>query len=101
MSAPHSRACGIRRHDHGSECHSNCPTCGGQPVLVDHRSEEAQVISKALADQHKRMAEDIEEWAKGEEELGWPGDDVLKDPGNCDDLAAFLQDRGWTRVTGP
>ena len=26
---PHSRACGIRKHDHGSECHSNCPTCGG------------------------------------------------------------------------
>lgn len=26
---PHSRACGIRRHPHGPECHSNCPTCGG------------------------------------------------------------------------
>ena len=26
---PHSRACGIRKHDHGSECSSNCPTCGG------------------------------------------------------------------------
>ena len=27
---PHSRACGIRRHDHGPECSSNCPTCGGR-----------------------------------------------------------------------
>lgn len=27
---PHSRACGIRRHDHGPDCHSNCPTCGGR-----------------------------------------------------------------------
>lgn len=29
---PHSRACGWRRHDHGAECHSNCPTCGGRPA---------------------------------------------------------------------
>lgn len=27
---PHSRACGVRKHDHGPECHSNCPTCGGR-----------------------------------------------------------------------
>ena len=26
---PHSRACGIIPHDHGTGCHSNCPTCGG------------------------------------------------------------------------
>jgi len=26
---PHSRACGIRKHDHGPDCHSNCPSCGG------------------------------------------------------------------------
>lgn len=24
---PHSRACGIRRHDHGPDCDSSCPTC--------------------------------------------------------------------------
>ena len=29
MIAPHSRACGIRKHDHGVACHSNCPTCHG------------------------------------------------------------------------
>ena len=29
---PHSRACGIRKHEHGRECHSNCPTCGGSGV---------------------------------------------------------------------
>ncbi len=27
---PHSRACGITRHDHGPDCHSNCPTCHGR-----------------------------------------------------------------------
>jgi hypothetical protein len=25
---PHSRACGVRRHDHGPECSIDCPTCG-------------------------------------------------------------------------
>lgn len=28
---PHSRACGIRNHEHGPECHTNCPTCHGKP----------------------------------------------------------------------
>ena|SRR6478735_9709535 len=27
---PHSRACGWRKHDHGTDCHTNCPTCGGK-----------------------------------------------------------------------
>ena len=31
-TGPHSRACGIKRHDHGTECHSNCPTCRGSEV---------------------------------------------------------------------
>lgn len=26
---PHSRACGIRQHDHGTQCAVDCPTCGG------------------------------------------------------------------------
>ncbi len=26
---PHSRACGFLNHDHGSDCWSDCPTCGG------------------------------------------------------------------------
>jgi len=26
---PHSRACGPVSHQHGSSCHSNCPSCGG------------------------------------------------------------------------
>jgi hypothetical protein len=33
---PHSRACGIRPHDHGPECHGNCPTCHGS--LIDDGS---------------------------------------------------------------
>jgi len=28
---PHSRACGVEAHPHGSKCHSNCPTCAGVP----------------------------------------------------------------------
>lgn len=30
LEGPHSRACGISKHDHGSECASDCPTCGGK-----------------------------------------------------------------------
>lgn len=30
VNGPHSRACGIREHDHGSACHANCPSCGGR-----------------------------------------------------------------------
>jgi hypothetical protein len=26
---PHSRACGIKKHDHGTACHTNCHTCEG------------------------------------------------------------------------
>lgn len=29
---PHSRACGWRHHEHGTACHSNCPTCGGKAL---------------------------------------------------------------------
>jgi len=28
----HSRACGFRKHDHGRDCHPNCPTCHGLPL---------------------------------------------------------------------
>lgn len=38
MEGPHSRACGWRQHEHGPDCHSNCPTCGGiggGPVAAD------------------------------------------------------------------
>jgi hypothetical protein len=29
---PHSRACGLREHQHGVACNPNCPTCHGRPV---------------------------------------------------------------------
>lgn len=32
---PHSRACGIRAHEHGTACHTNCPTCGGKAAAVE------------------------------------------------------------------
>lgn len=28
---PHSRACGMHPHDHGTACSTNCPTCQGRP----------------------------------------------------------------------
>ena len=31
---PHSRACGWAKHEHGTECSTNCPTCGGKPIYV-------------------------------------------------------------------
>lgn len=31
---PHSRACGIRKHDHGRECSKDCPTCGGSALVA-------------------------------------------------------------------
>jgi len=30
LKKPHSRACGFRDHEHGLDCNSNCPTCGGK-----------------------------------------------------------------------
>lgn len=32
QAMPHSRACGIRPHDHGIFCHDNCPTCHGKEM---------------------------------------------------------------------
>ena len=29
---PHSRACGITNHPHGSLCSENCPSCHGKPL---------------------------------------------------------------------
>lgn len=30
VEGPHSRACGIRPHPHGTWCNANCPTCHGE-----------------------------------------------------------------------
>lgn len=29
---PHSKACGVTKHEHGLACSRNCPTCGGQDM---------------------------------------------------------------------
>lgn len=42
---PHSRACGVRRHEHGPDCHRNCPTCGGR----------GDAPPKALTDPHAQV----------------------------------------------
>lgn len=31
---PHSRACLSGKHDHGTNCHKNCPSCGGVEQLT-------------------------------------------------------------------
>lgn len=41
---PHSRACGISPHPHGSMCHSNCPTCGGKEGTLDTAAEGEAAI---------------------------------------------------------
>lgn len=30
QDGPHSRSCGIAKHDHGTSCRSDCPTCHGR-----------------------------------------------------------------------
>lgn len=39
---PHSRACGWQKHDHGTACHSNCPTCGGKDPRGNNESLEVR-----------------------------------------------------------
>jgi hypothetical protein len=36
---PHSRACGIHQHPHGTMCSNNCPTCGGKSEESSKRCE--------------------------------------------------------------
>lgn len=43
---PHSRACGIRPHDHGPDCHENCPTCHGGLLGVVHPSDGVENSSE-------------------------------------------------------
>lgn len=52
--SPHSRACGALRHEHGSYCHSNCPTCHGvalesQPPTTPDRADLRERIVKAVS----------------------------------------------------
>lgn len=40
IEAPHSRACGYVKHDHGPDCHTNCPTCHGKVMTeIPHTSD--------------------------------------------------------------
>lgn len=43
---PHSRACGVSKHEHGADCHPNCPTCKGRPTDLT----EAQANTVAAMD---------------------------------------------------
>lgn len=59
---PHSRACGITPHEHGTWCHSNCPTCHGGNPDVPQTSEatraaklEVKAASTNLAHHPKGM----------------------------------------------
>ncbi len=55
---PHSRACGWRKHDHGSACHSNCPTCrdivrSAAPPLTLHEQQEVLVLLRYWSEHHR------------------------------------------------
>lgn len=38
--APHSRACGLVNHRHGSACSPDCPTCQGREIGDDYRGAD-------------------------------------------------------------
>lgn len=46
---PHSRACGPTNHEHGTGCHSNCPTCGGQPWMPWLANLQDEVVTTGPA----------------------------------------------------
>lgn len=52
---PHSRACGIRKHDHGDACHSNCPTCHGESPQGE--PSDAQVLAALNAEDNMRAVQ--------------------------------------------
>lgn len=47
MRRPHSRACGILPHDHGTRCSHDCPTCGSgptePPTVATYRIKDSDV----------------------------------------------------------
>jgi hypothetical protein len=34
QEAPHSRACGPKKHKHGRDCSENCPSCHGKETIT-------------------------------------------------------------------
>lgn len=60
---PHSRACGIRPHPHGSECHSNCPTCGGSVFVEDEQPERTRRVAiSVLTTTGHSLTSDAADW---------------------------------------
>lgn len=54
---PHSRACGISKHDHGPRCHRNCPTCHGAAIPETPREfAEPGELATAVIDKWVRTA---------------------------------------------
>lgn len=43
---PHCRACRFVKHDHGRDCHANCPTCHGESAF----SPTARVVGPSRSD---------------------------------------------------
>ena len=46
---PHSRACGIRNHEHGPDCHPNCPTCHGKPIAAAPKRHYLSLTDEEIA----------------------------------------------------
>ncbi len=54
---PHSRACGIRLHDHGKACHPNCQTCQGREnwrTVAPSNLSIAKVLDPPASTQDRR-----------------------------------------------
>lgn len=90
MATPHSRACGIRKHDHGTDCNSNCPTCGGRPFKTDDdlrnfRTIHIDIPIQAPTSEAEAFEEAVAEAVHGfEVRTGW--DPMMSSHGGtCDD----------------
>lgn len=58
---PHSRACGIKRHEHGRECNDNCPTCHGKTPQGEPSDAQVHAALSVYLDTDRAWA-DWETW---------------------------------------
>lgn len=56
---PHSRACKISTHEHGLECHSNCPSCEGTNLILHSNDKPAKPSHKPGAEQTMNIIKDM------------------------------------------
>jgi len=52
---PHSRACGVTTHPHGSACSDNCPTCHGKPNLDDYEHITKERYDELIEERYRNL----------------------------------------------